>query len=73
MKTAWEPASWLGMFLLALGLVLIACADSSDRADLAAVFGIGVVLTGISTWTWWRTTGTFMQFLSDFRRWTPQK
>jgi hypothetical protein len=73
MRAAREPASWLGVFLLALGLGLIAVGDGPARADLAFVLGIGVVLTGISAWTWWRTTDTFMRFLSDFRRWTPQK
>jgi hypothetical protein len=73
MRAAREPAFWLGLCLLALGLGLIAVGHGPDRADLASVLGIGVVLTGISAWTWWRTTRTFMQFLSDFRRWTPQK
>jgi hypothetical protein len=30
-------------------------------------------LTGISGWTWWRTTMTFMQFLHDFRKWGKEK
>jgi hypothetical protein len=40
---------------------------------MAAVLGTGAVLTAISGWAWWRTTGTFMQFLRDFRRCAPEK
>jgi hypothetical protein len=73
MKASKEPAFWLGVFLLALGIGLVAVGDGAGRIRLASALGMGIVVTGISAWTWWRTTGTFMQFLSDFRRWTPQK
>ena len=68
MRITTEPAFWLGVFLLALGLVLIAVGTGPGRAGMAAVLGTGAVLTAISVWTWWRTTETFMQFLADFRR-----
>jgi hypothetical protein len=73
MRVATEPASWLGAFLLALGLGLIAIGAGPARGGMAAVFGTGAVLTAISGWAWWRTTGTFMQFLHDFRSCAPQK
>jgi hypothetical protein len=73
MRAATEPAFWLGVFLLALGVGLVAVGPGSGRGGMAAVLGTGAVLTAISGWAWWRTTGTFMQFLSDFRRCAPQK
>ena len=71
MRVTTEPAFWLGVFLLALGLGLIAVGTDPGRAGMAAVLGTGAVLTGISVWAWWRTTETFMQFLTDFRRLAP--
>jgi hypothetical protein len=68
MRATTEPAFWLGVFLLALGLGLITLGNGPGRAGMAAVLAGGAVLTAISAWAWWRTTGTFMQFLSDFRR-----
>jgi hypothetical protein len=73
MRATREPALWLGVFLFGLGLGLIAIAPGPDRAAMAGVLGLGAVLTAISIWAWWRTTGTFMQFLYDFRRWAPEK
>jgi hypothetical protein len=73
MRATTEPAFWLGVFLLALGIGLIALGTGPRRAAMAAVLATGAVVTAISAWTWWRTTGTFMQFLRDFRRWAPQK
>jgi hypothetical protein len=73
MKSTIEPSLWLAVFLFVLGLGLIAVADGPGRIGMAAVLGIGTVLTAISVWAWWRTTGTFMQFLCDFRKWTPEK
>ena len=71
MRVTTEPAFWLGLFLLALALGLIAVGTDPGRAGMAAVVGAGTVLTGISVWAWWRTTETFMQFLTDFRRLAP--
>jgi hypothetical protein len=73
MKVATEPAFWLGVFLLALGLGLVATGAGPARPGMAAVLGTGAVLSAISAWAWWRTTGTFMQFLRDFRRCAPEK
>jgi hypothetical protein len=73
MRAPTEPAFWLAVFLLALGLGLVAVGTAPGRAGMAAVLGTGAVLTAISAWAWWRTTGTFMQFLRDFRRCAPQK
>jgi hypothetical protein len=71
---AWaEPAFWLGAFLLTLGVALVALGPIPGRPGMAAVLGTGAVLTAISGWAWWRTTGTFMQFLRDFRRCAPEK
>jgi hypothetical protein len=73
MRAMTEPALWLGVFLFGLALGLIAIAPGPDRTAMAGVLGIGAVLDAISIWAWWRTTGTFMQFLYDFRRWAPEK
>jgi len=68
-----EPSLWLGVFLFGLGLGLIVVSPAPARLGMAGILGIGTVLTAISVWAWWRTTGTFMQFLTDFRRWPTQK
>ena len=73
MRVTTEPAFWLGVFLLALGIGLIALGTGPGRAAMAAVLATGAVLTAISAWAWWRTTETFMQFLRDFRKWAPEK
>ena len=73
MSATREPAFWLGMFLLALGLALIPLGTGPGRATMAAVLATGAVLTAISIWAWWRTTETFMQFLRDFRKWAREK
>jgi hypothetical protein len=61
------------VFLLALGLGLIPLGAGPGRTGMAAVLATGAVLTAISTWAWWRTTETFMQFLRDFRKWPREK
>ena len=73
MRVTMEPAFWLGVVLLAMGIGLVAVGTGPGRAGMAAVLGTGAVLTAISAWTWWRTTETFMQFLRDFRKWSPHK
>jgi hypothetical protein len=73
MRVATEPVCWLGVFLLALGLGLIPFGNATAQPAMAAVLATGAVLAGISAWVWWRTTGTFMQFLYDFRKWAPKK
>ena len=73
MRTTREPAFWLGVFLIALGLGLIPLGNGPDRAAMAAALATGAVLAAISAWVWWRTTVTFMQFLRDFRKWAPEK
>lgn len=73
LKTVREPVFWLAAFLVALGFGLIALAPGPVRSTMAGVLGTGAVLSGISAWTWWRTTLTFMQFLCDFRKWGQEK
>jgi hypothetical protein len=73
MRAVREPALWLGVFLLALGLGLIPLGAGPARTSMAAVLATGAVLTAISAWAWWRTTETFMQFLRDFRKWAREK
>lgn len=73
MRATREPVFWLGVVLIAFGVGLIAVGPAPSRVGMAAVLATGAVLTAISAWTWWRTTGTFMQYLRDFRKWTPQK
>ena len=73
MRATREPAFWLGMVLLALGLGLIALGTGPGRAAMVAVLATGAVVSAISAWTWWRTTETFMQFLRDFRKWALEK
>jgi Na+/glutamate symporter len=73
MRAAKEPVLWLGAFLIALGVGVISLADDAVRTALGAVLATGTVLAAISGWAWWRTTGTFMQFLRDFRKFAPAK
>ena len=73
MRAVKEPASWLAVVLISLGLALIALGEPADRDAMGSVLATGVVLGGISAWVWWRTTGTFMQFLRDFRKWAREK
>jgi hypothetical protein len=73
MRATREPAFWLGVFVLGLGLGLIPLGTGPSRAAMAAVLATGAVLAAISGWAWWRTTETFMQFLRDFRKWAPEK
>jgi hypothetical protein len=73
MRTTREPAFWLAVFLIALGLALIAVGNAPARGAMAAALATGTVLGAISAWVWWRTTITFMQFLRDFRAWAPEK
>ena len=73
LRVAREPALWLGVFLLALGLGLIPLGTGPRRGAMAAVFATGAVLSAIAAWAWWRTTLTFMEFLRDFRKWAQKK
>jgi hypothetical protein len=73
MRVAKEPVLWLVVALIALGLGLISLADGPNRTAMGAVLATGTVLAAISGWAWWRTTGTFMQFLCDFRKFAPAK
>jgi hypothetical protein len=73
MRATREPASWLAVFLIVLGLGLIPLGDTSERGAMAGVLATGAVLSAISAWVWWRTTVTFMQFLRDFRKWAKEK
>jgi len=68
MKAVTEPVFWLAVFLVALGIGLIPF-GSADRAAMAGVLAVGTTLAAICAWSWWRMTGTFMQFLRDFRKW----
>ena len=64
-----EPAFWLAVFLIALGIGLIPFGTTGPaRSAMGAVLATGAVLSGISAWVWWRTTVTFMQFLRDFKK-----
>ena len=73
MRVAREPAFWLALFLIAVGLALIPLGSDTARGAMAGALATGAVLSGISAWVWWRTTGTFMQFLRDFRKWAREK
>ena len=73
MRATGEPACWLGVFLLALGLSLIPLGAGPSRTTMAAALATGVVLSAISAWAWWRTTETFLEFLRDFRKWAREK
>jgi hypothetical protein len=64
-----EPVFWLATFLLGLAVSFLALGNGDSRATLAAILAAGAALSAISTWAWWRTTETFMQFLRDFRKW----
>src|SRR5687768_3032010 len=72
MRAVSEPALWLGVFLLALGLGVIPLGTASARPAMAAVLATGTVLSAIAAWAWWRTTLTFMEFLRDFRKWAQK-
>lgn len=69
MRTMKEPVSWLVVVLMTLGIVLIVRGPTPGWGTMAAILATGAFLTGVSGWTWWRTTITFMQFLQDFRMW----
>jgi len=73
MSATKEPVAWLAVVLMALGLYLIAIGPTPGWGAMAALLATGTFLTGISGWTWWRTTMTFMQFLHDFRKWGKEK
>ena len=72
MKAMAEPVFWLGVVLIALGLGLIPFAAADDRSTMGAIFATGIALASICAWSWWRMTGTFMQFLRDFRKWARE-
>ena len=72
MKAVTEPVFWLAVFLIALGIGLIPFGNA-DRAAMAGVLATGTVLGAICAWSWWRMTGTFMQFLRDFRKFAREK
>jgi len=73
MSTTREPVAWLAVVLTAVGLGLIAIGNDPGRGTMIAIFAAGIALTGISGWTWWRMTMTFMQFLHDYRKWGVEK
>src|SRR5688572_4049119 len=73
MRAVREPALWLGVVLLVLGVGLVPLGSGASQTAMAAAVATGAVLTAISAWAWWRTTQTFMEFLRDFRRWAPKK
>jgi len=73
MSTTKEPVTWLAVILIAVGLSLIVLGDNPGRGTMAAILAAGTALTGISAWTWWRMTLTFMQFLHDYRKWAVEK
>ena len=73
MRTFKEPVSWLVVVLMGLGIVLVARGPRPGWGAMAAILATGTFLTGVSSWTWWRTTITFMQFLQDFRMWGKEK
>jgi elongation factor P hydroxylase len=51
---------------------LIPFAPADDRPEMGAIFATGIALASICAWSWWRMTGTFMQFLRDFRKWARE-
>jgi hypothetical protein len=69
MSTTREPVAWLAIVLMAVGLGLITIGNRPGWGTMAAILAAGTALTGISAWTWWRMTMTFMQFLYDYRKW----
>jgi hypothetical protein len=73
MSATKEPVTWLAVILMALGIALVAIGPTPGWGAMAALLATGTFLTGISGWTWWRTTMTFMQFLHDFRKWGKEK
>ena len=73
MSTTKEPVAWLAVVMITVGLGLIAIGKSPGWGTMAAILAAGTAVTGISGWTWWRTTLTFMQFLHDYRTWAVEK
>ena len=69
MSATKEPVAWLAAVLVAVGLGLVTIGGDPGRGKMAAILAIGIALSGISGWTWWRMTLTFMQFLYDYRKW----
>ena len=73
MRTVKEPVTWLVLVLMSLAIALIARGPTPGWGTMSAILATGTFLTGVSGWTWWRTSITFMQFLQDFRMWGKEQ
>ena len=73
MRVTTEPVAWLGVVLLVIGLGLIRVGNDPGWGAMTAILAAGTAVTGLSAWTWWRTTLTFMQFLHDYKKWGAEK
>jgi hypothetical protein len=70
-KIAWRPSRiiahdeiWIGLAVLALvGVILVL---KTGIYELLSVVVVGLVLTVVVGWTWWRISMTFYAFVRDF-------
>ncbi|MHC4443980.1 MAG: hypothetical protein ACYTF1_16265 [Planctomycetota bacterium] len=67
----WEPTT-IAAFLLALAAVIlvtfIAIKEDSSLWATVPILLIGAGISVLSTWSWWRITGTYMKFLLACKR-----
>jgi hypothetical protein len=61
-----EPPTWI----VPAALLILALVWSFFRAEpsMIATAGGGTMVTIVSAWSWWRTTGTYLSFLHDRNR-----
>jgi hypothetical protein len=57
---------WVGLLLLAITASILILSTRS-YARFSVVF-VGLALTVIVGWSWWRISGTFFSFLRDYQK-----
>ncbi len=65
-----DPVPWLLLPFVAIGVTL-AVVSQSGLCVLVGV--VGLLITVLTGWSWWRITKTYMTFLVDFERWQQQQ
>jgi hypothetical protein len=71
-KFTWrrDPVPWMLLPFVAIGEIL----SLVSQSGLCTLVGIvGLLITLLAGWSWWRITKTYMTFLADFGRWKRQQ